>query len=68
MSSQERTEILLKAPPRTWIALSDDESRVVAYAPSYEEAVEKAEASGESDPILIMTPDSWQHMVLAQWV
>jgi len=42
-------------PPRTWVALSADESRVVATGSTYGEAVDRAEASGEMHPILMMS-------------
>jgi hypothetical protein len=66
LSAKEREQLLRDAPPKSWIALSGDESRLVAAAPSYEEAVEKAEAAGENDPILIMAPDSWHPLVLSR--
>jgi len=42
-------------PPRTWVALSADESRVVATGSTCGEAVENAEANGEMHPILMMS-------------
>ena len=64
MSPQERADILRNAPPMSWIALSEDESKVVAYGGSYDEVVARAESEGEADPVLIMTPDSWDPLVL----
>jgi hypothetical protein len=55
----ERLEALKSAPPDSWVALSADESRVVAVASSYEEAVRKSESAGVSDPVLIKTPKAW---------
>lgn len=45
-------------PPRTWVALSADESRVVGTGASYGDAVDRASEQGETDPILLMTPPS----------
>jgi hypothetical protein len=42
-------------PPRTWVALSADESRVVATGSTCGEAVDNAEANGEKHPILMMS-------------
>ena len=42
-------------PPRTWVALSADESRVVATGGSYGEAIDNTEANGEMHPILMMS-------------
>jgi hypothetical protein len=64
MSSEKRVEILRSAPPNSWIALSEDESRVVAQGSSYSEVVALAENEGVSDPVLIMTPESWAPRVL----
>lgn len=58
MSDQKRLEALRDTPPDTWIALSEDESRVVARAGSYVEVVEIATKEGEDDPVLIKTPES----------
>jgi len=61
MPSQEdrRLEVLKSAPLDTWIALTEDESRIVATGSSYEEVVRNSEIAGISDPILIKTPKVW---------
>jgi hypothetical protein len=64
MSQEERVEILKSAPPNSWIALSQDESRVVGMGATYGEASERAKDSGESDPLLIKTPEQWLDLVL----
>jgi len=57
--SDARFEALKSAPLDSWIALSEDESRIVAIGPSYEEAVRKSEDSGVADPVLVKTPRVW---------
>jgi len=57
--SDQRVDVLKSAAPDSWVALSEDESRIVAVASSYEEAVQKSESSGVSDPVLIKTPKAW---------
>jgi hypothetical protein len=59
MSTEERLEMLKTAPPNSWLALSEDESRVIGSAPTYSEAVELAANEGVEDPVLIKTPDEW---------
>ena len=59
MNPKERIEVLENAPPNSWIALSEDESRVVAIAATYSEAVELAAKAGIEDPVLIKTPEEW---------
>jgi hypothetical protein len=61
MSNQTdlRFEALKSAPLDSWVALSEDESRIVAFGASYSEAVRNSEKAGESDPVLIKTPKVW---------
>ena len=60
MTSQDpRLELLRTAPLDSWIALSEDESQIVAVGATYAEAVENSENAGVSDPLLIKTPKVW---------
>ena len=60
MTSQDpRLELLRTAPMDSWIALSEDESQIVAVGTTYAEAVENSENAGVSDPLLIKTPKVW---------
>ena len=59
----ERAKILRDAKPNTWVALSADESKLLAVSEDYLEALEKAEATGEKEPVLIRRPDSWMERV-----
>jgi hypothetical protein len=54
-----RLELLRSAPLNSWIALSEDESRIVATGSTYSEAAERSERAGESDPVIIKTPERW---------
>jgi hypothetical protein len=58
-STEPRLSALRSAPPDSWIALSEDESALIAVGSTYEEVVAKSEKAGVSDPILIKTPKSW---------
>jgi hypothetical protein len=57
--AKRRAEALLNAPLDRWVALSEDESRVVADGSTYDEVVRKAEAAGVSEPVIIKTPHDW---------
>jgi hypothetical protein len=57
--SDLRFEALKSAPLDRWIALSEDETRIVAVANSYSEVVSKSENAGVSDPVIVKTPSSW---------
>ncbi len=54
-----RLEALQSAPLDSWVALSEDESKVVAVGATYSEAVENSERAGVEDPIIVKTPASW---------
>ena len=61
MSNQTdlRFEALKSAPMNSWIALSEDESTIVAVGNTYDEAVRNSESAGVSDPVLVKTPKVW---------
>ena len=54
-----RLKALLSAPLDRWVALSEDESRIVATGSSYAEVARNSELAGVSDPIIIKTPAKW---------
>jgi hypothetical protein len=54
-----RLELLRSAPLDTWIALSEDETRIVAIGSTYMEAVENSENAGVEDPVILKTPQHW---------
>lgn len=58
-STDARLEALRSAPLNSWIALSEDETMVVAVGATYEEAVRNSERAGVSEPTLLKTPERW---------
>jgi len=65
--SQEATirlKLLRSAPLDSWIALSEDESRIVATGATYSEVVERSEHAGVSDPVILKTPEKWSPLSL----
>jgi len=54
-----RVELLRSAPMNSWIALSADETRIVAIGNTFMEADAIARKSGEKKFILTRTPDKW---------
>jgi hypothetical protein len=54
-----RFELLRSAPLDSWVALSEDESRIVAVGDSYTEVVQKSDHAGEVDPVILKTPPMW---------
>jgi hypothetical protein len=57
--ASQRLELLRSAPMNTWIALSADETRIVAIGNTFMEADEAAKKTGEEGYFLTRTPDSW---------
>jgi predicted RNase H-like HicB family nuclease len=56
MSPESRIKVLREAKPGSWLAFSEDESRVVAYGSSYDEVVKAAEDAGEKEPVITRVP------------
>jgi hypothetical protein len=54
-----RLKALKLAPFNSWIALSDDESFIIAVGNTYAEVSKKLEESGHPDSIVLKTPSSW---------
>jgi hypothetical protein len=64
ITGPSRVELLRSAPLNSWVALSEDESSIVAVAPTYEEAVRKSEEAGVLDPVLTKTPKDWAYLLV----
>lgn len=54
-----RLQILKEAPLDSWVALSEDETKIVAVGATYSEVVEKSDRAGVSDPLILKTPSEW---------
>ena len=54
-----RLKALSSAPLDSWIALSEDESAIVAVGSTYDEVAEKSEQAGVADPLIVKTPAHW---------
>lgn len=64
MSNETRIEALLGAPPDSWAAFQDDQTTLIAYGESYEDAVSKASEKGFEDPVIVKIPKDWTETVL----
>ncbi len=64
MSPENYARMLAGAPANSWIALSEDESKIVGSGSTMEEAVSVAAKHGVADPILIKAPKEWGYSVL----
>jgi hypothetical protein len=54
-----RSEALRAAPLDSWIALAEDETRIVATGATYEEVSRRLDEAGVEDSVIIKTPKSW---------
>jgi hypothetical protein len=59
-----RVKLLESAPLDSWIALSADESRIVASGKTIREVVELCDKRGEANPTLLKTPEAWGPLFL----
>jgi hypothetical protein len=59
VAESPRLRALKSAPLNSWIALSNDESSIVATGDSYEELAKKIQESGVLDSVVLKTPKSW---------
>lgn len=57
--SAARLAALRSAPLGGWVALSEDETRIVAVGATYSEVVRNSERAGVEDPIILKVPNSW---------
>jgi hypothetical protein len=62
--SEARLALLAGAPLNRWIALSADETKIVADGATFTEVAEAAERAGESDPLILHIPSDWTPRVL----
>jgi predicted RNase H-like HicB family nuclease len=53
------SHVLEKAPRECWLALSQDETKVVGRGENIKEAVADAKENGEEEPVLIWAPKEW---------
>lgn len=59
VQSDARSEILRTAPLNSWVALSDDETRIVAQGATYQEVAAQLDAMGDETSVILKTPASW---------
>jgi hypothetical protein len=58
------SRVLAEAPRNCWLALDEDETKVVGHGKTPEDALAEAHANGVADPILMWAPETWLPQVL----
>jgi hypothetical protein len=53
------TELLLGASRECWLALNEEQNRVVGRGQTIKEAVDEAKKNGVDDPIIVWSPKVW---------
>jgi len=56
---EARVSALRSAPLNAWIALSDDETKVVATGKSCAEVAEQLSKLGDETSVILRTPPAW---------
>jgi hypothetical protein len=64
--NEARLKALRSAPLDSWVALSSDESLIVAIGNSFAEAAANSDAAGCEDPVIVKTPKQWAPLSVLQ--
>jgi hypothetical protein len=62
-TTNARLEALTGAPRNAWVALNEDETKVVGSGPTLAQAIAEARANGVEDPVVLWSPPSWHHSI-----
>lgn len=57
--AEARIAALRDTPPDSWVALSDDETTVIARGATYEDVANELERIGDESAVVMKTPPSW---------
>ena len=60
------TELLLKASRECWLALDEQQTKIVGRGETIREAIEEAKKNGIDDPIVIWSPKVWTARVYSE--
>lgn len=63
-AAEARLAVLETAPLDRWIALSSDETRMVADGVTFIDVMAAAKRAGEEDPLIIRVPEDWSPRIL----
>jgi hypothetical protein len=53
------SELLANAPRNCWLALNEEETKIVGRGETIQEAVKEAKEAGVSDPIVVWSRKEW---------
>jgi len=52
------SKLLANVPRGSWVAISQDEERLIAYGAELSDVLKRAKEKGEQDPIVTRVPES----------
>ena len=55
----ELSQLLHDAPRNCWLALNEDESKIVGRGETVNDALAEAEKAGVNDPVVLWAPKEW---------
>jgi hypothetical protein len=58
-ANEARTSALRDAPLRAWIALSDDETKIVARGATCQDVADQLDKAGDATAVVVKTPSQW---------
>ena len=58
LAAKDISKLPSSVPEGAWVALSNDEERIVAYAAELQEALKKAKVAGEDEPVVLRVPEA----------
>lgn len=58
LAVKDVSKLLADVPKGAWVALSQDEEHVIAYAAELQEVLQKAKEAGEADPVITRVPEA----------
>jgi len=53
------SKLLENVSGESWLALTQDEKKIVGRGEDIAEAIEEAKENGEDDPLLVWSPKAW---------
>jgi hypothetical protein len=61
---EARVSALRGAPLNSWIALSDDETKVVAHGATFQEVSDQLDRMGDETSFIVRTPPNWMPLAV----
>jgi len=58
LAAKDVSKLLVGVPKGAWVALSENEDRLVAFAAELQDLLQKAREAGENNPIVTRVPET----------